>query len=111
VYPVRQTESTWLRQRLQAGTQDARLRPLDAFAARGDDQARTSLTEAGASRDDDRSGGRVTEGEIATAARADPLRALTLTPERIEVIGHSRTGETRWVNRLDVRFWSWQVVA
>ncbi len=35
------------------------------------------------------------------------LRVLTLTPDWVEVIGNSRTGQTRWVRRADVRFASW----
>jgi hypothetical protein len=35
------------------------------------------------------------------------LRVITLTPAWAEVIGNSRTGETRWVKREAVRFTSW----
>ncbi len=35
------------------------------------------------------------------------LRVLTLTPDWVEVVGNSRTGETRWVRRPDVRFVAW----
>jgi hypothetical protein len=35
------------------------------------------------------------------------LRALTLTPAWVEVIGNSRTGESWWVDRSQVQFASW----
>jgi hypothetical protein len=35
------------------------------------------------------------------------LRVLTLTPQWLEVIGNSTTGETRWVDRSQVEFVGW----
>jgi hypothetical protein len=33
---------------------------------------------------------------------------MTLTPQWVEVIGNSTTGETQWVNRAQVDFTAWQ---